>query len=467
MGWVGWFEWRDIMYKEYRRYMNFKKDSFANIKRELEEKFSIRFPTTGLPTEKEKKEYRKIIIEKIWASYELHEKNLQVKEKSWRNIIKKNDLKTICSEGVIDESVDIYMMLGVGAAKKGNISLMSDKFNDEIEKKYPFEIKNIKQESGYSDKKVSFWCRHFQRKLLATNLLSQNNNEKDFSKFKYTRIKKIWEELKDADVNVENRIIFEDIIGFILAHQIYICVKRQNRKYGRDTYYFNEKINDLIKVVCQIPGIKRRYMLTEKIFQTDYSVAEDKNSKEWNEFLEMIKKLHAYLVLLEWWYAFSQGSASAQVFSWLLNNLKNIDDEVDKYNFLTSLYDADRYEERYTDIPTAEGTSMGMLLSEFGEIEKELRRIKIIFKAKEIHESDELIKLGIGKDIKQVIRICEEYEKNLKKGKKEIIDKIEQRNRKLILSKKDTPDITYAKIQKLILYHRLKEIETVGKFPYV
>ena len=95
-------------------------------------------------------------------------------------------------------------------------------------------------------------------------------------------------------------------------------------------------------------------MLTEKIFQIDYSVAEDKNSKEWNEFLEMIKKLHAYLVLLEWWYAFSQGSASAQVFSWLLNNLKNIDDEVDKYNFLTSLYDADRYEERYTDIPTAE-----------------------------------------------------------------------------------------------------------------
>lgn len=135
MGWVGWFEWRDIMYKEYRRYMNFKKDSFANIKRELEEKFSIRFPTTGLPTEKEKKEYRKIIIEKIWASYELHEKNLQVKEKSWRNIIKKNDLKTICSECVIDEAVDIYMMLGVGAAKKGNISLMSDKFNDEIEKK--------------------------------------------------------------------------------------------------------------------------------------------------------------------------------------------------------------------------------------------------------------------------------------------------------------------------------------------
>ena len=108
-------------------------------------------------------------------------------------------------------------------------------------------------------------------------MLSQNHNEKDFSKFKYTRIKKIWEELKDADVNVENRIIFEDIIGFILAHQIYICVKRQNRKYGRDTYYFNEKINDLIKVVCQIPGIKRRYMLTEKIFQTDYSVAEDKN----------------------------------------------------------------------------------------------------------------------------------------------------------------------------------------------
>ena len=326
----------------------------------------------------------------------------------------------------------------------------------ETEKKYPFEIKNIKQESGYSDKKVSFWCRHFQRKLLATNLLSQNNNEKDFSKFKYTRIKKIWEELKDADVNVENRIIFEDIIRFILAHQIYICVKRQNRKHGRDTYYFNEKINDLIKVVCQIPGIKRRYMLTEKIFQTDYSVAEDKNSKEWNEFLEMIKKLHAYLVLLEWWYAFSQGSASAQVFSWLLNNLKNIDDEVDKYNFLTSLYDADRYEERYTDIPTAEGTSMGMLLSEFGEIEKELGRIKIIFKAKEIHESDELIKLGIGKDIKQVIRICEEYEKNLKKGKKEIIDKIEQRNRKLILSKKDTPDITYPKIQKLMLYHRFK-----------
>lgn len=40
---------------------------------------------------------------------------------------------------------------------------------------------------------------------------------------------------------------------------------------------------------------------------------------------------------------------------------------------------------------------MGMLLSEFGEIEKELGRIKIIFKAKEIHESDELIKLGIGK----------------------------------------------------------------------
>ena len=50
------------MYKEYRRYMNFKKDSFANIKRELEEKFSIRFPTTGLPTEKEKKEYRKLTL---------------------------------------------------------------------------------------------------------------------------------------------------------------------------------------------------------------------------------------------------------------------------------------------------------------------------------------------------------------------------------------------------------------------
>ena len=108
-----------------------------------------------------------------------------------------------------------------------------------------------------------------------------------------------------------------------------------------------------------------------------------------------------------------------------------------------------------------------MLLSEFGEIEKELRRIKTIFLAKEIHESDELIKLGIEKDIKQVISICVKCEKDLKEGKKEIIDKIEQRNRKLILSKKDTPDITYAKIQKLILYHRLKEIETVGKFPYV
>ena len=108
-----------------------------------------------------------------------------------------------------------------------------------------------------------------------------------------------------------------------------------------------------------------------------------------------------------------------------------------------------------------------MLLSEFGEIEKELNRIKTIFWAKEIHESDELIKLGIGEDIKQVISICVECEKYLKEGKKGIIDKIEQRNRKLILSKKNTPDITYAKIQKLILYHRLKEIETVGKFPYV
>ena len=244
------------MYKEYRRYMNFKKDSFESIKRELEEKFSIHFLSHGLPTEKEMNEYRDRIIEKIWESYELHEKNVQIAERSWRNIINKDDLKRICGECVMDEAVEIYMMLGVRAARKESISLISDKFNKEIEKKYPFEIKNIKQESGYSEKKVSFWCEYFQRKLLATNLLSQNNNEKDFTKFKYTRIKKIWEELKDADVSVENRIIFEDIIGFILAHQIYICVKRQNRKYGRDTYYFNEKINDLIKVVCQIPGIK-------------------------------------------------------------------------------------------------------------------------------------------------------------------------------------------------------------------
>ena len=390
--------------------MNFKKDSFESIKRELEKKFSIRFPTTGLPTEKEKKKYRKVIIEKIWKDYETD--GSKITKKDWKELV---------DNGHIDILLEIHMILA-------------------------------------SDSLTSAAKDLIQKTFLNTPLSNKNEIGEDITKFKYSKVKKIWTDL--ANKNIEAKILFEERVGFALANEVYTCVKEENLSKERNRCYFDDKLEEKIKVICQIPGIEKRCRFVSLIFHK----YDDIQLAEWYRLSEAIKEVHAYFALLEWWCAFSKRKAESTI-NWVLKNLEDIHKYMDEYSswisFRSRLEDSHQKE---PEIKIAEGTWEFGIVMKFGEIERMLNDglCKAFYR---------FIDRGVDKDISQEIlklmQKTETYRTDIENIKKIIVKKCENTSKKVIITSKNGPDITYAEIQKLILYHRLEEMETVGKFPYV
>lgn len=131
---------------------------------------------------------------------------------------------------------------------------------DDLKEYFPFEIKKAGSFSY-----ITTWCNEFQQILWdqnTRNILFINQKKagkkRDITRYKYEKSENMYKKLKNE--KIENLIMFEMTLGFKLTNIIHgylLDIKKRE---------VIEKIDNILEMLCEIPGINMRKIISQHIF---------------------------------------------------------------------------------------------------------------------------------------------------------------------------------------------------------